>query len=97
MIEITQLIGWIGNFLFLIGALCICKKNILGFYIQAIANGLYIWQSIILNNTSLCWLSIILGIVNIYGIYKWKENKYSINYAEIKYANAVCNLYDEPV
>jgi nicotinamide riboside transporter PnuC len=91
----AQIIGWISNLLFLIGGIYLCKKNILGFYFQLFGNILYIWQSIILNNISLMWLSLILSTVNIYGIYKWKENKHFINQAEIKYANAVCDFYEE--
>ncbi|MFA5048523.1 MAG: nicotinamide mononucleotide transporter [Patescibacteria group bacterium] len=92
----AQIIGWISNLLFLIGGIYLCKKNVLGFYFQLFGNILYIWQSIILNNISLMWLSLILGIVNIYGIYEWnKKNKSSLNNAEIRYANAVCDFYEE--
>lgn len=70
-----QILGWIGNLGFLLGAIWLARKNVLGFYFQIIANILYIIQSILLNNNSLFWLSIILCVINGYGIYTWKHLK----------------------
>lgn len=70
---ISQILGWIGNGLFFIGAIWLARKNVLGFWSQLIANLLYVVQSQILGNSSLLWLSIGLGIFNIYGIYKWSK------------------------
>jgi len=70
---IVQLLGWTGNFLFFVGAIWLARKNVLGFYAQCLANVLYIIQSYILMNSSLFWLSVGLGIFNIYGIWKWSK------------------------
>jgi hypothetical protein len=70
---LANFIGWSGNFGFFMGAILCAKKNTLGWYSQIIANMLYVIQSIMLNNSSLLWLSIILIFVNIYGIYKWSK------------------------
>jgi nicotinamide riboside transporter PnuC len=70
---IAQLIGWIGNCGFFFGAIYVVKKNVFGWWLQLLANVLYIWQSVILDNYSLLWLSVILSLTNIYGIYKWSK------------------------
>jgi len=67
-------LGWSGNICFIFGAIWLARKNILGFYAQAIANIFYIIQSYILNNSSLLWLSVGLCLFNIYGIYKWSKS-----------------------
>lgn len=68
---LIHILGWIGNFGFVLGGLWIAKKNIHGFTIQILANLLYAWQSIIMNNYPLFCLSILLIGVNGYGIYNW--------------------------
>lgn len=68
-----QILGWIGNIGFLLGAYLLAKRNAHGFSMQIIANFLYILQSILMNNYSLLWLSIMLIIINIYGFYQWRK------------------------
>ena len=70
---IGQILGWIGNILFICGVYALGKKNVNGFYSNAVANLLYAWQSIIMNNPALFWLSIGLMILNLKGIYSWKK------------------------
>lgn len=70
---IEQILGWIGNILFVYGVWILGNKNIKGFYINSIANMLYAIQSLFMKNFSLFWLSIFLIIINIIGIYKWKS------------------------
>ena len=70
---IEQIIGWIGNFGFIVGAILLAKKAKFGFIIQVIANLLYIFQSMLMNNYSLLWLSFILIIINLIGYYKWSK------------------------
>lgn len=70
---IEQILGWLGNIGFLLGGIWLAQKKAIGFYAQFLANCLYIIQSYIVQNNSLFWLSIILGIFNLYGIYKWKN------------------------
>jgi hypothetical protein len=91
-----QTIGWLGNIFFLISGILLTKKNPIGWYGQFLANVLYVWQSILLNNPSLMWLSVILGLVNLYGVWEWnKKDIIKFNDAEKAYAEAVCNLYDD--
>lgn len=73
--EYTLIIGWIGNLGFFLGAILIAKKNIGGWWLQLLANILYINQAWLLNNNSLLWLSIVLGFVNIFGIYNWRNKE----------------------
>ena len=75
-IMLEQCLGWAGNIGFFLGAIYIAKKNTIGWWCQLLANILYINQAWILQNSSLLWLSIILGFVNIYGIYKWGVGKH---------------------
>jgi len=70
-----DLLGWLGNFGFLFGAIWLARKLIAGFYAQAIANLFYIAQSILLHNSSLLCLSVMLCLFNIYGIYKWSKKE----------------------
>ena len=67
-----QILGHIGNVGFLLGAYFLAKRNIHGFTSQILANLLYLFQAILMNNFSLGLLSIFLIIINIYGIYQWK-------------------------
>ena len=68
-----QLLGWTGNMGFLLGAVLLAQKRISGFYSQIIANFLYLIQASMMNNLSLFWLSLILIIINTYGIIKWSK------------------------
>ena len=68
---LEQLLGWIGNIFFILGVYMLGDKNIKGFYLNTIANILYIYQSILMHNPALLWLSIGLAILNIKGIYQW--------------------------
>jgi hypothetical protein len=70
---IEQLLGWIANIGFLLGAIWLTQKKIAGFYIQVIANGFYAYQSLIMHNYSLFWLSLILIFINIRGVIKWSK------------------------
>lgn len=72
--KITDILGWIANFLFIIGAYGLAKRKVYGFYAQFLANCLYVSQSFILINYPLFWLSIGLGLFNLYGIYEWRKN-----------------------
>jgi|WetSurMetagenome_2_1015567.scaffolds.fasta_scaffold508031_2 hypothetical protein len=93
---IEQILGWGGNILFGVGGYQIANKKMSGFISQGLANILYVIQAIMLHNVSLMWLSIGLGLFNVYGIYMWKkEAKVKFNDAEKAYAEAVCDLYDE--
>lgn len=67
-----NIIGWIGNFFFVLGAILLAKKKIIGFYSNVIANLFYIYFGFLITKNSLISLSIFLILVNIWGIYNWK-------------------------
>jgi hypothetical protein len=91
-----QFLGWSANILFGIGAYGLANKKIYGFTTQAIANIFYVIQAILMENPSLLWLSLGLGLFNLYGIYMWtRKEKKVFNNAEKSYAEAVCDLYNE--
>ena len=69
---ILQIIGWIGTGLFIAGGWLIARKNLTGFYLNATANLLYLWQSIYMNNHPLFFLSLLLIYINFEGVYKWQ-------------------------
>jgi len=68
-----QILGWIGTILFIYGVWVLGNKDVKGFYVNAIANLFYVFQSIIMGNPSLFWLSIFLIIINIRGIRNWRN------------------------
>jgi len=70
---LTNLCGWTGNIFFAYGVYALGNKKIIGFYCNSIANLMYVFQSIIMDNRSLFWLSIILIILNIKGIIEWRK------------------------
>lgn len=65
------ILGWIGNIGFLLGAVWLAHKKIIGFYSQILANLAYLIQSLLMNNYPLFWLSLILIFFNLYCIYQW--------------------------
>ncbi len=73
-----NLLGWIGNCFFIIGAYTFTRKSIFGFYFNITANLLYIWQALFRNNSPLFWLSLILLGINCVGIKKWNQKSYII-------------------
>ena len=70
-----NILGWIGNVLFIYGVYALGKKNVHGFYFNSFANLLYAWQSIIMNNNALFWLSIGLIILNVKGVIEWNRHE----------------------
>ena len=74
MFELTaDSIGWIGNLFFLLGAIFLARRNICGFISNIFGNTLYLIQGAILGIKSLETISVILVIINIYGIFKWRQ------------------------
>ena len=71
-----NIIGWTGNIFFLFGAIFLAKKWILGWHCQILGNACYLVYAVLLGfkeGMSLCALSILLIIVNIYGLKKWRN------------------------
>ena len=69
---LIQILGWCGTALFVYGVWIIGNKDAKGFYANGLANLMYAWQSIYLANHPLFWLSILLIIINLKGIYQWQ-------------------------
>ena len=81
------IIGWCGTALFIYGVWIIGNKNVKGFYANSLANLCYMWQSIYTDNHPLFWLSILLIIINLKGIYQWQfkrtmKQKYAMKRAK---------------
>lgn len=73
---LNEILGWGANIFFIYGVYALGKKNIKGFYLNCIANLLYVVQSYLMDNSALLWLSLGLIILNIKGIINWsKENE----------------------
>lgn len=70
-----NLIGWIGNIFFLLGAILLARKSIFGWHCQVVGNLCYIAFAILmgLEGISLFALSVLLIIINIDGIKKWSK------------------------
>lgn len=71
--NLINILGWVSNGFFVIGIYLVGKKNISGFYLNSIANGLYLYQAFLMKNSSLFWLSIILIILNIKAVFEWRK------------------------
>lgn len=71
--ELIDILGWISNLGFIIGAYLIAKKRVEGFYALALANFGYLIVGIISQITSLWGISVYLLMVNFYGIWNWKR------------------------
>jgi len=70
------IIGWIGNFFFILGAILLAKKIRLGWHCQVLGNLSYVIFAILMgiDGISLGALSLLLILINWYGLKKW-ENK----------------------
>ena len=71
--KIEQYLGWVANFGFIMGAIWLAQKQIIGFQAQVIANFLYMIQSIMMKNQPLFRLSLVLIFINLYGILEWSN------------------------
>ncbi|KKL87501.1 hypothetical protein LCGC14_1934120 [marine sediment metagenome] len=73
-----NLIGWIGNLFFVLGALFLAKKWIAGWWMQILGNLCYVAFAILmgLNGGSLLALSVLLTIINYYGLKKWRNSEW---------------------
>lgn len=70
-----NLIGWVGNVFFLLGALLLAKQSIFGWHCQVVGNACYVLFGILmgLEGISLFALSVLLIVINLYGLKKWKN------------------------
>ena len=70
-----NIMGWIGNIFFILGAIFLAKKWIYGWHCQILGNACYVVFAILmgLEGLSLGALSILLVILNYYGYKKWRN------------------------
>ena len=68
----TELIGWVANALFVVGAVLLARRSWLGFAAQGAANVLYVAFAVLLGTTALAVLSAVLGLTNVYGVWCWR-------------------------
>lgn len=68
----TELIGWVANALFFVGAMLLARRSWLGFAAQGWANVLYVVFAVRLGTPALAVLSAVLGLTNVYGIWCWR-------------------------
>lgn len=66
-----EIIGWVGNICFFLGAILTAKKNKWLFLWQILGNVFYALQAGLMHNFSLLFLSIVLIGINIWGWYNW--------------------------
>ena len=70
---LADIVGWIGNVGFILGAIYLAKKKTIGFWHQIIANFMYLIQALIFKSSSLACISIVLILFNSWGIYNWSK------------------------
>lgn len=73
--NIADILGWLGNIGFFVGAIHLAQKKVNGFYWQIEGNTFYLIQGIILGMSSLILCSGILIIINICAIVNWNKLK----------------------
>ena len=73
-----NIIGWIGNLFFVFGAYFLAKKWVLGWYCQILGNLCYLLYALMLgiDGISLFALSVLLTVINYYGLKKWKTSNW---------------------
>lgn len=73
MMPLTEVVGWAGNVLFLLGGIMLAARDRGGFLLHSVANGCYIVYSVLSNGLALCVLSVALGIMGVWNYFVWKE------------------------
>ena len=73
--NLIEIIGWIGNIGFFVGAVWLARLNRLGWIAQALGNWMYIIYGTSKNSWSLIILDIVLLIVNTIGWWAWRKKQ----------------------
>jgi len=68
-----DILGWIGNVCYWVGAYYIGQKKIIGIQLNTIGSICYLWVGIFLNLSSPIFCSIVSIIMNFYAIREWKK------------------------
>ena len=70
-IDKTDVVGWLGNILFILGAWFLAQQKAEGLWCNAVANLTYVYVAFKDKRSSLFVLSIILIGINLYGVWYW--------------------------
>ena len=67
----ADVIGWIGSAFFGLGTILLAYKSMWGFILNLIGNLCYVKQGHMVGLKSLTILSMVLSILDLFGLYKW--------------------------
>ncbi len=70
-----KILGWICTIFTLLGFYLNARKLTIAFYIWIIGDSGWIWYSYLTHTTPHAGQCLIIILLNIYGIYKWKQDK----------------------
>lgn len=68
----ADFIGWIATVIMMFGSIGVAHKKIIGLWLFLVGNILWIVVAYMTNLWSLAAVSVILGVLDGYGIHKWK-------------------------
>jgi glucose uptake protein GlcU len=71
--KMLDLIGWVANVFFIVGAILISCQKIKGFYCNSIANFIYLIIGMKCYISSLFFISMVLISINIISIINWRK------------------------
>ena len=74
---LAELIAWVANVCFVVGAVLVIEKRALGLALQAVGNGLYIMYAAAHNSPALGCLSFVLFLVAVLGYGRWRAEEVS--------------------
>lgn len=69
----TDFLGWIGTVVMMIGSIDIANLRVRGLWLMLIGNVLWAGVGCLSGLTSLVGVSILMGVLDIYGITKWNQ------------------------
>ena len=68
-----DIIGWVATLIFVWASIDVAHKNIRGLYLMLLGNSLFAYVGIMTGVSSLVGVSVIMSILDIYGIRKWRQ------------------------
>lgn len=68
-----DLVGWLGTFAFLAGSIGVAHKHTWGLWMHVVGNSAFLYVGYATGLWSLVATSLVLGGLDIYGVYKWRK------------------------